>query len=485
MNNGPQLNELTQTFTTRDSLGVEGVAASMAAAICPIINTVTPRPFYWAFLCWIYYDFYMNEPNIKRDYQSFDRYFLKKQDYFFVLSQLLADNPDRERMAGVEKASTNKNNNTSGFYEFDSSYFKSRFGGMQYYNSGLFTMGLVNFKHSQSFPNLTGYGEKLAKDFERIIKDTEYYSKYRLSDKSIPKNVLIEYGNKINIGLKGFDDCKVMLREHLLEKHEGNQRNESWDYALFLHNDYNIVLSDYSFARETLYNKFSPRGGNETYPVELGNIIKKWEMVIARQYFAASLEIMWKYMLSILNSPKTKEKWIEDGLNDSIFDFELNDCLETIIENDYYDYKSFEEIIKKSYGNKIKGVENNLCYGIRMLISLYNRLSDREDYNKDDEMFLKMGDYVSLYSLIDLFNKSKKKKIGDILAYIIDKWIIVHHYETAIVKMVAGRDGFYYKLVDGYYFKNEEYEYSFDMPGIRFLQLTKAMIDLDIIKVSD
>ena len=56
MERGPKLN----AFTTRDSLGVEGVATSISAEICPIINKVTPRPFYWAFMCWIYYDYYKN-----------------------------------------------------------------------------------------------------------------------------------------------------------------------------------------------------------------------------------------------------------------------------------------------------------------------------------------------------------------------------------------------------------------------------------------
>ena len=45
MNNGPRLNDFTTNFTTRDSLGVESVATSISAEICPIINTVTPRPF--------------------------------------------------------------------------------------------------------------------------------------------------------------------------------------------------------------------------------------------------------------------------------------------------------------------------------------------------------------------------------------------------------------------------------------------------------
>ena len=47
---GPILNDISKSFTTRDNLGIEGVATTIQASICPIINTVTPRVFYWPFL---------------------------------------------------------------------------------------------------------------------------------------------------------------------------------------------------------------------------------------------------------------------------------------------------------------------------------------------------------------------------------------------------------------------------------------------------
>ncbi|MCR5307420.1 MAG: hypothetical protein K6E24_00240 [bacterium] len=481
MNNGPRLNILTQTFTTRDSLGVEGIAASMAADICPIINTVTPRPFYWAFLSWLYYDF-IHIKGAKFDYPSFD-YYLKKQDYFFVLSQLLVNNPDRERMAGVDKASANIKYNTNDLFEADRSYFKTRFGGMQYYNAGLFTMGLAEYNYSQDFPNLTQYGEELALAFESVIKNTRYYKEYRLIESPIPKDVLVEYGEVINIGLKGFDKCKNILASHLLEKNN-ERRNESWDYAVFL-NKKGIVLRDYSYAREVLYDKYSVRGQNEDYPDELCNVIKGWELVIGRQYFAAALEIMWKFMLDVLDVPKAKNEWINGSLNDSVFDFDLNDKLSSLIEKDSYDCKTFEDIIKKTSGSKSRNMDNDLCCGIKMLVSIYNRFNNRSDFTIENQRTLDSGYDVSLEALIRLFEDYKDKKICDVLAYIMDKWLIRHHYETALSKMLAGRDGFYYRLVDGYYFKNEEHTFIFDMPGNRFLQLTKAMMDLDIIKVGD
>ena len=96
----------------------------------------------------------------KRDYKSFDQ-FLKRQDYFFVVSQLLNDESDRTNLVGTTKAIENINNNTNDLFECDRSYFKTQFGGMQYFNAGLFTMGYIFYKidengKTSSFPTLTG-----------------------------------------------------------------------------------------------------------------------------------------------------------------------------------------------------------------------------------------------------------------------------------------------------------------------------------------
>lgn len=99
----PILNSITSNFSSRDCLGIESVAASISGELCPIVNTVTPRAFYWAFMTWIYYDFYKNSGIEDRDYKAFDEPFLKRQDYFFVLSNLIADNPDKSNLIGKQR----------------------------------------------------------------------------------------------------------------------------------------------------------------------------------------------------------------------------------------------------------------------------------------------------------------------------------------------------------------------------------------------
>ena len=67
----------------------------------------------------------------------------------------------------------------------------------------------------------------------------------------------------------------------------------------------------------------------------------------------------------------------------------------------------------------------------------------------------------------------------DFLTYVMDQWLIEQHYKTAFEKLLQGRDGFYYEIVDGNYI----YKYGFDIAfqGIRLFQLSQVMKDLDIL----
>jgi hypothetical protein len=483
MNNGPKLNTFTTDFTTRDSLGVESVATGISDKICPIINTVTPRPFYWAFMCWIYYDYYSNIKVEKRTYKSFDQ-FLKRQDYFFVLSQLLIEGSDRTDLVGTTKAYENINKNISNLYECDRSYFITQFGGMQYFNAGLFSMGYIFYREDEngkktSFPTLTADCEKIALAFQNVIKDTKYFKNidYRLKENPVPKDVLIEYGKKINLSLKGFDECKAMLRESLFSERVNNQ---SYKYALFLSVNENIYLNDRAVARNVLYDYYSPRGDNRDYPQELKEIINNWEIVIGRQYFASSLELTWKYMLSVLERPKTKNEWIQYCLEDSTFDFDINDNLSTLIKECDYNFDEREDMIKQGSSNsKNANYGKNVSNGIRALLSVYNRFNGRTDLSEASKQYLHQGYPVSISELINLVKGYMDQPIYKFISYTMDKWLIDHHYFTALEKLYGGRDGFYFELTNGYYFKKSDF--SFEFQRNRFIQLMQVMKDLDLL----
>ncbi len=293
---GPLLNKIDRNFTTRDSLGIEGVATSMSADLCPVVNTVTPRAFYWPFMVWIYYDFYMYSGIEERTVSAFDKY-LKRQDYFFVMATLLTEGSDRRNLVGITQAE--KDIKGAGPYPFNPNYFKTRYGGMQYYNAGCLTMQFVTEEDNQgnlfSFPRLTKLGEKMALAFEKVIKDTEYYKKYRRNEKAVPRKVLEEYGKRINIGLKGFKGCKSILRERLFDADP--KLRESADYITFLHNSILIDTLDLSTCRRAFFDHRDPNGKRIKVPKGLKNISDGWEIVVGRQYFTSGLEMIWKPML--------------------------------------------------------------------------------------------------------------------------------------------------------------------------------------------
>ena len=65
MSQGPIINNTRRKPTPRDTLGIENVASSIQGEICPVVNTVTPKPYYWAFIDWCYYDWYTNNKSKK------------------------------------------------------------------------------------------------------------------------------------------------------------------------------------------------------------------------------------------------------------------------------------------------------------------------------------------------------------------------------------------------------------------------------------
>ena len=85
MSKGPRLNNISRNFTTRNSLGIDEVANSISGELCPIVNSVTPRPFYWAFITWCYYDVFKNCDPKDRNSDNVYKY-VKMQNYFLALA---------------------------------------------------------------------------------------------------------------------------------------------------------------------------------------------------------------------------------------------------------------------------------------------------------------------------------------------------------------------------------------------------------------
>lgn len=482
MPRGPRLNNINKNFTTRDSLGIEGVATSISADICPIVNTVTPRAFYWPFMVWIYYDFYKYSGIEERNVEAFDRY-LKRQDYFFVLANLLTPNSDQVNMVGKQQTQIDIDNDPNGPYPFNPAYFKTRYGGMQYYNAGCLTMGFIidhnpnNPDETYKFPKLTKDGEQMALAFEKVIKNTTYYKEYRRNDSLVPRDVLVEFGKIINIGLVGFDECKELLKKKLFE--HNYRLSKSSDYIKYLWQQHSITELNGEKCRRTFFDYEDTNGKSIAIPDDLKDVGHGWEIVVGRQYFTSGLEMIWKYMLEQLNSPATKEQWIKNVFGLSEFTVDLNKNLDDVIESCQYSFLDREIIIAdaRRSNNGIASVEN----GIKLILSIYNRFHDRTDID-DEKAFFSYGadgENISFSELFETVDKFRNQTIKDFILFVMDAWLIQQHYITAFDKMLQGRDGFYYEIIDGVYLK--KHDFGIDFQGIRMIQLSQVMQDLNML----
>ena len=385
MPRGPILNSLSRNFTTRDSLGIESVANSMSAEICPVVNTVTPRAFYWPFMVWIYYDFYRYSGIENRSVSVFDKY-LKRQDYFFVLSVLLTPDSDQTNLVGKQQSQIDLDTDTTGPYPFNEKYFKTRYGGMQYYNAGCLSMGFIIDHDPETdkvfaLPKLTKEGESMALAFEKLINNTAYYREYRRNDEPVPKEVLKEYGTIINIALKGFDQCKALLRKAMFEPKRYIKLAQSASLVKLCYEKYGISFLTRESCRQLLFDHRTPSGINLEIPSDLQEIANAWEIVIGRQYFTIGLEMIWKYMLSRLCRPMTIDTWLKEVLTSSDFTWDTDAPVSEVTESCHYEYQVREKMISDAARgiNEPRSVES----GIRIMLSVYNWLAGRNDFGEE------------------------------------------------------------------------------------------------------
>lgn len=477
---GPLLNKnkIERDFSSRDSLGIEGVAASIQAEICTVVNTVTPRAFYWAFMVWIYYDFYIRSGIREKTYDNFIKH-LRRQDFFFVAATLLSNN-NADNLVG--KRNVSRILDVEGPVQFNDNYYRVKIGGMQYYGAGCVSRDLIKSTdedgNAYELPRLNAVSKQIGEGFEKVIKNTRYYKEYRLSDKPVPRDILIEYGNVINIELKGFDEVKAVLKHRLFDTDA--QLRTCAKYVDYLYNNYAVHHLNDSICRKLLFDHTTEAEMVIDIPNDLKLIADEWEIVIGRMYFTTGLEMLWKPMLERINSPKTKTEWIEDILDFSSFSFNINDPLADAVTSCIYDFKTREAMISKSRSGKQS--ETSVEDGLKLLFSVYNWLAHRPDFG-DAERYLFFGNdsnSISLKTFMNTIDDYMGRPLLDFIIFIMDKWIIDQHYNTAFEKLFYNVDGFFYEIIDGKYLKR--HSFYIDFQGNRMIQLMNVMKDLDMLK---
>lgn len=482
MNNlytGPIFNKTIRSFSTRDSLGIEGVATSISGAICDVVNTVTPKPYYWAFITWNYYDYYTHVQASEHKTTNVEKY-IHKNNFYIALGNILANGHSPGGYVGQESIYRKlKSSDTS--FSYDKNYVDGM-STMNYYPPGLQNLGLVitynpDTGERYSKPRITPEGEKLALAFGRVISKTAYYQEYRFTDTPVPKNVLIELGNKIHYNLDGFDECKEILIQDMFHRERTRNLGQCQRYVSFIHETYHCSMTSSKECRRILYDMFSPRSENPQHlDPSLKEIADGWEIVIGRQYFTIGLEIIWKYMMKCLREPMDLEIWIYHVLHESIIP---NDTLQSILHSEPLNFADREQIIStERRGSGQKSLKN----GLNILLSVYNRFDGRKDISEENAMFFRSGqnnESISLNEFFTLVDQYKDQPVETFLRYIMKNYLILQHLRTAFNKMLRNVDGYYIEEIEGKLLRKADF--SFDFQGIRMVQLYSVMTDLGLI----
>ena len=484
---GPKINYTKRSFTTRDNLGINAAGTSFQAELCPVVNTVTPRAFYWMFAVWNFYDYWQNYHTAKRSWKDFEENFQKRNDYFFILANLLTVNSDRDNLVGKDNCTVLLKKYGDGPYEYERNYFVSHYGGMQYYVPGCSTLGFITEVDGDGntlpFPKITEkVGVPLARAFEAVIRDTEYYRSYRLRDVPVPREVLLELGSRLSLAMNDMDECKGLFRKALFEPQNtvlfSNEKLiRSKDYLLFLNRRYGYRKLPASGIRRALYDYFCPGGEHEAdLPDNLREIATEWEVAIGRQYFALSIELIWKYMLLELTVPMDLDRWVSACLKDAKWSVDIQAPLKTISDDAVFEFEKREQIL--SAGSRgSKDVSKNLETALLVMLSVCNRFKGRSDVRPEHLM---IGGRISVAEFSRLVEAGREKPVSDLLAYIMVNWVVKRHEEVAFRKMTEGRDGFFIEKIDDlYYHKVDTFP---DYTGNRMLQLMNVLDDLDMLE---
>lgn len=487
---GPKLNDRSARSTNRDNLGITSAQTALQNILCPVVNTVTYRAFYWPFLVWNYYNCINNNPKetiSKGSFASiFNKEYVKKNDFFFVMGILIAKGINQQNLAGIDNCADIIDNNKNGPYTYNQDYLQAHFGGMQYYNGGCNALGFITDREQDDtiIPGIQRItetiGKPMAKAFENVIESTQYFKEYRLSDKPVPRKVLKELGDALSLDMKGMEECKTLLNNALFspcnnERFSNEYLIQSRDFILMLHNNYGIEEKPNSREfREILYDWFSPRGDRKCdYPNSISYAVKSWEAVVGRQYFTIAIEIICKTIREGLKLPKTFEQICEDLISKSSWEtIEPSQSIKQFVSDCNYDYEDRESLIYEGINYPEIGCENAL----KILFSVYNRFKERDDVDKKNLM---IGEPISITVFIGKIEELWNAPVSELLNYIVKEWILKQNERVAFEKLMQGRDGYLFERVNDTLYKTTDKDYSPDFQGIRLVNLYQIMKDLD------
>ena len=288
---------------------------------------------------------------------------------------------------------------------------------------------------------------------------------------------LLELSRCLTLNMKSMDEVKDLLYYAMFQsKTQSNlptRLSSAEEYIRLLIS--NGLLNkndsfDKAFARKLLYGDSRPKLFDVAKTTEYEKIIAtRWELVIANQYYVACMEMVWKYLLSVLTIPCSQDEWIEKAISNS----DKIDLLSPLpLNNSELTFDELESNISSRTNNT--GAINSM---IAVLMSIYRRFDSRlSDFNYLDGLE-KNEDRV--FSLIIKIHNGEFKTVGDFVNYILKNQIIDRHERVAKEKRYQGRDGFLFEKYDNLYTsRGSEYTIDVALPPLRITNVFSVLKDL-------
>ncbi|WFR59895.1 hypothetical protein QA584_12680 [Anaerocolumna sp. AGMB13025] len=490
MDIGPKLNysSIYNEVLGEDQLGIKYVAINMSDVLQSGITSVTPRARYWSFYTWVLYDFIFNT-NIKKTENNLKAY-MKRQEWYFILSNIAYGREIRKEpssLQGIRVGNQVWNENPDAqTFDLNDKYISNAFGGYGVYRNVIKIMGLT--RDSDSNKNIkidfvTKTGEQIALAFEDEIKDSEYYKKYRLSNIPVPKKVLIQYGEKVHLSNIGKTKDGIKLIELFLPKDTSDgyviKQKTSLQYYQYVLKSCKVKSMTEHEWRLTFYDIFSPKANPScVIPESFRQVALGWEVCTTRMYFTYSLEGIWSRTLyKMENMPLDMISIIDEVLYE-VDKKILRKKITSLIGNNILSQEDRENIIEH-----LRNVDElSVISGLQIMLDVYQRLSNRDDFDDLLLDFLRLGgqEQISLYSWIDTVNNYKDKTVKELLVYVLQHLILNQHLKTALDKLCTTRNQtFHFVQEDGIL-----HWVSSDRPAfnvMRVIQGISILTDLELI----
>ena len=455
-NKGPKYTTSSvRTINGEDHLGILSVGISIADHLQSGITSITPRARYWAFFAWVLYDF-IEHASEEKTMKNFKR-FLKKQEWYFILSNIA----DAEvhgvtthgvigSTKGIEEWKKQKE-----FFEPFYEYVKDSFGGYGTYRNVMKIVGVSMIGDEENGVQIDRLTEKtgkmLAEAFKQSIQSTTYYQRYRLTDDPVPRDVIRQYGQFA--GLDRLREAKSkeysLLTNIFMPEEPKNSRQElrkqSMLYYMNIINQSKGRKLTFTYFQDTMFDGFFHH--QLTVPHELQTVARGWEIYQARQFFSYSLNTIWSYLLHHMSRRivtmteliTTVLKQLENNgykLSESISD--LNQYIPLTQE--------LRRTALEEMKSEDKDSKHHVWQPILVMLDVYHRLQNREDFEVLHHELLKLGgrDGISLATWIEFVQSYQHHSIRDFVSYILRYFILEQHQKVALNKMITTRNETYH-----------------------------------------